>query len=136
MTKNLKADPRVMGPHTHEAHDSERQNNPIGVFDSGVGGLTVVSELFCQIPRERVVYFGDTAHLPYGTKSAETILAFSKKNVKLLLRYNVKLIIVACHSASSRATCNTPSTGDRTSSVRKPSPKRRSPAWPTNTPAA
>ena len=101
MTKNLKADPGVMGPHTHEAHDSERQNNPIGVFDSGVGGLTVVSELVSQIPRENVVYFGDTAHLPYGTKSAATILALSKKNVELLLRYKVKLIIVACHSATS-----------------------------------
>ncbi len=84
-----------------------KRNNPvnraIGVFDSGLGGLTVVKELMRQLPRERIVYFGDTARVPYGTKSKESIIRFSKENVSLLLRHNVKMVVVACNTSSSVA---------------------------------
>ncbi len=76
---------------------------PIGVFDSGVGGLTVVRELLKNLPNERIVYFGDTAHVPYGTKSKEAIVRFSLENVRFLLKKKVKLIIVACNTSSSLA---------------------------------
>ncbi|MCM8812194.1 MAG: glutamate racemase [Candidatus Omnitrophica bacterium] len=73
----------------------------IGVFDSGLGGLTVVRELFKTLPRERIVYLGDTARVPYGNKSKETVLRFSTENVLFLLHHRVKMVIVACHTASS-----------------------------------
>lgn len=73
----------------------------IGIFDSGVGGLTVFSEVEKTLPREEVVYFGDTARVPYGTKSKETITKFSVENVEFLMKHNVKLVIVACNTASS-----------------------------------
>jgi glutamate racemase len=76
---------------------------PIGVFDSGVGGLTVVKELVQQLPSEDIVYFGDTARVPYGIKSKETIIRFSIENILFLLRHDVKLICVACNTASSMA---------------------------------
>jgi glutamate racemase len=76
---------------------------PIGVFDSGIGGLTVVRELRRQLPGEDIVYLGDTAHLPYGTKSPSTIIRFTLNNILFLLKQNVKLIIVACNTASSLA---------------------------------
>jgi len=79
------------------------RNRPIGVFDSGVGGLTVVKEIEKALPGERIVYFGDTARVPYGTKSKATITRFSIENVKFLLKFKVKLIVVACNSASSLA---------------------------------
>ncbi len=78
-------------------------NNPIGVFDSGLGGLTVVKELMRQLPDEDIVYFGDTARVPYGTKSKESIIRFSKENVLMLLHHRVKCIVVACNTASSLA---------------------------------
>src|SRR3989338_3773432 len=78
-------------------------DSPIGVFDSGLGGLTVVKELMRQLPHEDIVYFGDTARVPYGTKSRESIIKFSKENVALLLKYRVKLIVVACNTCSSLA---------------------------------
>lgn len=74
---------------------------PIGIFDSGVGGLTVVDKIFRLLPDENIVYFGDTARVPYGNKSKETVTRFSKEIVKFLLRFRVKLIIVACNTASS-----------------------------------
>jgi glutamate racemase len=74
---------------------------PIGIFDSGVGGLTVVSQIKKILPREDIVYFGDTARVPYGTKSKETITRFSVENVEFLMTHNVKLIVVACNTASS-----------------------------------
>lgn len=74
---------------------------PIGVFDSGVGGLTVVSALRKILPNESIVYFGDTARVPYGTKSQETVTRFSVENVEFLMRHNVKLVVVACNTASS-----------------------------------
>ena len=75
----------------------------IGVFDSGVGGLTVVKELIHQLPSEDIVYFGDTARVPYGIKSRETVIRFSIENILFLLKHNVKLICVACNTASSFA---------------------------------
>ncbi len=76
---------------------------PIGVFDSGVGGLTVVSQIQKILPEEDIVYFGDTARVPYGTKSKETVTKFSVENVEFLMEKNVKLVVVACNTASSLA---------------------------------
>ena len=80
-----------------------KSENPIGVFDSGLGGLTVVKELNHHLPNEKVVYFGDTARVPYGTKSAETIIRYSREIVKTLLKHKVKMVVVACNTASSLA---------------------------------
>lgn len=80
-----------------------RANRPIGVFDSGLGGLTVVKALMRDLPNEDVVYFGDTARVPYGTKSRESIIRFSKDNARVLLGHDVKMIVVACNSSSSHA---------------------------------
>ncbi|MCK5712174.1 MAG: glutamate racemase, partial [Hyphomicrobiaceae bacterium] len=76
---------------------------PIGVFDSGIGGLTVLKELLAHLPGEAFVYFGDTARVPYGTKSAETVRRFSRENVRLLLDRGVKSVVVACNTASAEA---------------------------------
>jgi glutamate racemase len=76
---------------------------PIGVFDSGIGGLTVVKALMEDLPSESIVYVGDTARVPYGTKSKTTIVRFSLENVELLLRFGVKCIVIACNSSSSWA---------------------------------
>ncbi|MFH0791242.1 MAG: glutamate racemase [Candidatus Omnitrophota bacterium] len=75
----------------------------IGVFDSGVGGLTVVKELSKHLPYEDIIYFGDTARVPYGIKSRETVIRFSIENILFLLRHDVKLICVACNTVSSLA---------------------------------
>ena len=77
------------------------RNNPIGVFDSGVGGLTVVREIRKILPSEDIVYFGDTARVPYGNKTKKTITKFSIENVEFLLRHNVKLVVIACNTSSS-----------------------------------
>jgi len=79
------------------------QRQPIGVFDSGIGGLTVVKALIEELPSESIVYFGDTARVPYGTKSKSTIVRFSLENVKFLLRFGVKCIVIACNTSSSWA---------------------------------
>lgn len=76
---------------------------PIGVFDSGIGGLTVVKALMQELPQESIVYFGDTARVPYGSKSKSTIVKFSLENVEFLLRFGVKCIIIACNTSSSWA---------------------------------
>lgn len=73
----------------------------IGIFDSGIGGLTVVREFLRQLPRESVVYFGDTARVPYGSKSPETVIRFSIEDASFLLSKNVKLLVVACNTACS-----------------------------------
>jgi glutamate racemase len=78
-------------------------NNPIGVFDSGLGGLTVVKELMHRLPFEDIIYYGDTARVPYGTKSKESIIRFSVENTTVLLKYKVKMVVVACNSSSSYA---------------------------------
>jgi glutamate racemase len=76
---------------------------PIGVFDSGVGGLTVTQEIMKNLPNERIVYFGDTARVPYGSKSKETIIKYSKQVIKFLRTQNVKAIVVACNTATAFA---------------------------------
>jgi len=80
-----------------------KKDRPIGIFDSGIGGLTVVKEVIKQLPNEEIVYFGDTARLPYGNKSSETVIKFSLENTKFLLNFGVKFIIVACNTSSSLA---------------------------------
>ncbi len=80
-----------------------QKDAPIGVFDSGVGGLTVAREIMRQIPNEKIVYFGDTARVPYGSKSKETVTRFSKQIVRFLQTFQVKTIVVACNTASAYA---------------------------------
>lgn len=79
-------------------------NNPIGIFDSGVGGLTVAKAIRALLPHEDVLYFGDTAHLPYGEKSPEAIRSYSMGIAKFLVNSGAKAIVIACNSASSVAT--------------------------------
>jgi glutamate racemase len=76
---------------------------PIGVFDSGMGGLTVLRALTARLPQERFVYLGDTARLPYGTKSAETVQAYALQATRLLLDEGVKMLVIACNTASAVA---------------------------------
>ena len=75
----------------------------IGVFDSGIGGLTVYKAIKKKMPGEKVIYLGDTAHLPYGTKSPDTIIKFSEENSRFLIGKGVKIIVIACNSSSSYA---------------------------------
>jgi glutamate racemase len=75
----------------------------IGVFDSGVGGLTVVAALARRLPRESIVYLGDTARLPYGSKSAATVTQYTRNNLRFLLARGVKAVVVACNTASALA---------------------------------
>lgn len=77
------------------------QSRPIGIFDSGVGGLTVLKAIERILPYERIIYFGDTARVPYGNKSKATIVKFSTENILFLLRKEVKIIVVACNTASA-----------------------------------
>ncbi len=79
------------------------KEQPIGIFDSGVGGLTVAHAIKQILPGESLVYFGDTAHLPYGDKSAESIKYYSRRISEFLLGYDSKVILVACNSASASA---------------------------------
>ena len=76
---------------------------PIGIFDSGVGGLTVTQEINKLLPNEKIIYFGDTQHLPYGNKSKEKIISFSKNITDFLLNKKCKVIVVACNSATANA---------------------------------
>src|SRR3989344_2705476 len=75
----------------------------IGVFDSGIGGLTVVKELSNKLPEYRVIYFGDTAHLPYGTKSKKAVREFSDQAVNFLIKRGAKIILIACNTSSAQA---------------------------------
>ena len=84
-------------------NDTERSKAPIGVFDSGIGGLTVVREIMRQIPNEKIIYFGDTARVPYGSKSKETVTRYSRQIVRFLESHDVKTIVVACNTASAYA---------------------------------
>ena len=79
------------------------KNSPIGIFDSGIGGLTVAHAIKEQMPNESIIYFGDTKHLPYGEKSEDAIRKFSTTISKFLLNQNCKAIVIACNSASSVA---------------------------------
>jgi glutamate racemase len=82
---------------------SARADFPIGVFDSGVGGLTVVRALMQRLPQENIIYFGDTARVPYGIKSVETIAHFSTQITEFLLEKQVKLLVVACNTMAAVA---------------------------------
>ena len=80
---------------------NDESSRPIGVFDSGIGGLTVVKELSRLLPNEKIIYFGDTARVPYGNKSKETIIHYSLQIAYFLLKKKIKMLVVACNSASS-----------------------------------
>ena len=104
--------PWVQGPDGQSLEDStadtlgipdRKRNAPVGVFDSGVGGLTVAREIMRQIPEERLIYFGDTARLPYGSKSKDTIVRYSRQVVRFLRTKDVKAIVIACNTASAYA---------------------------------
>ncbi|MDP2923517.1 MAG: glutamate racemase [Candidatus Omnitrophota bacterium] len=79
------------------------RNKPIGIFDSGVGGLTVLREIEKILPSEDIIYFGDTARVPYGNKSKSTIIKFSTENVLFLLKRKVKMVVIACNTSSALA---------------------------------
>ncbi|MDR0676255.1 MAG: glutamate racemase, partial [Elusimicrobiota bacterium] len=74
---------------------------PIGIFDSGIGGLTVMKEIINLMPNEDIFYFGDTARVPYGNKSPKTIQKFSMQIANFLLKKNIKILIIACNTATS-----------------------------------
>ena len=78
-------------------------NAPIGVFDSGVGGLTVAREIMRNLPMEKIIYFGDTARVPYGSKSRDTVIRYSRQIVRFLREQQVRAIVVACNTASALA---------------------------------
>ena len=80
-----------------------KNNQPIGIFDSGIGGLTVAQAIHQIMPKEKLIYFGDTAHLPYGDKSIAAIQAYAVKICDLLIRQQCKVILIACNSASAAA---------------------------------
>ena len=79
----------------------KNEKRPLGIFDSGIGGLTVLKEIIKLLPEEETLYLGDTARLPYGTKSEETVIKYSIENTRFLLKYNIKLLVVACNTASA-----------------------------------
>lgn len=76
-------------------------NKPIGIFDSGIGGLTVVRQIIKQLPNESLIYLGDTARVPYGTRNKETIKKFASELVRFLLKQKVKALVVACNTMSA-----------------------------------
>ncbi len=78
-------------------------NRPIGIFDSGLGGLTCVKKVLELLPGEDIIYFGDTGRVPYGSRSAETIVKYVKQNIRFLKTFDIKFIIIACGTASSAA---------------------------------
>lgn len=81
---------------------SSYDSRPIGVFDSGIGGITVLRELIKRFPNENFLYLGDTARLPYGSKSAETVRKYSVQNMKFLVSRDVKALVIACNTASTQ----------------------------------
>ncbi len=87
----------------HQPDGFATAQRPIGVFDSGLGGLTVVQALHRHLPAESLIYFGDTARLPYGTKSPRTVLQFARQCLRFLMQLNPKLLVVACNTVSATA---------------------------------
>jgi glutamate racemase len=79
----------------------DKNSVPIGVFDSGIGGLTVVREIIKMLPREDIIYLGDTARVPYGTKSSRTVVAYSIHNARFLVSKGIKMLVVACNTSSA-----------------------------------
>jgi glutamate racemase len=86
-----------------QAGNQDQGNRPIGVFDSGMGGLTVLRALHERLPAEDIIYFGDTARVPYGTKGELTVRSFARQDAGLLVRMGVKMVVVACNTASAFA---------------------------------
>ena len=80
-----------------------KMDNPIGIFDSGIGGLTVVKQLMHLLPNEQLIYFGDTARVPYGTKSKRLVQQYALEDANFLMQFDVKMIVIACNSASAAA---------------------------------
>lgn len=78
-------------------------DEPIGLFDSGIGGLTVAREILRNLPHEQIVYFGDTARVPYGSKTRETVVRYAEQIMRFLLTQNIKAIVIACNTASAYA---------------------------------
>lgn len=78
-------------------------SRPIGVFDSGLGGLTAVRQLMLELPGEQIIYFGDTGRVPYGTRSAETITKYARQDIQFLLQFDIKAIMIACNTADATA---------------------------------
>lgn len=76
---------------------------PIGVFDSGLGGLTAVRQLMDQLPGEDIIYFGDTSRVPYGGRSQETVLKYTRQDINFLLQFDIKAIVIACNTADTAA---------------------------------
>ncbi len=85
----------------NQGRKPSRSSQPIGMFDSGVGGLTVLRELYRQLPQESVIYFGDTARVPYGTRSRAQILQFGREILAWMERQQVKMVIMACNTSSA-----------------------------------
>lgn len=85
------------------SHHAPPADAPIGLFDSGIGGLTVLQQIMEKLPRENTVYLGDTARSPYGTKSVETVLRYSFENADFLLQKGVKVVVVACNTSTAVA---------------------------------
>jgi len=92
-----------MSPGNQKPRSAKESDRPIGIFDSGVGGLTVAKRIFELLPHEKVIYFGDTGRYPYGPRSPQIVRRFSAQNVEFLLRQKVKFIVVACNTASAVA---------------------------------
>ena len=78
-------------------------NKCIGVFDSGLGGLTAVKQIINELPKEDIIYFGDTGRVPYGSRSKETLLKYTRGDIRFLNTFDVKIIVIACGTASSAA---------------------------------
>ncbi len=81
--------------------NSDASNRPIGIFDSGIGGLTVLKEILRVLPNENTIYLGDTARVPYGIRSPETVVRYSFENTKFLSGKDIKILVIACNTASS-----------------------------------
>jgi glutamate racemase len=81
--------------------NTDKKNWPVGVFDSGIGGLTVLKEIIRELPDESTIYLGDTARVPYGIRSPETVIRYSHENTRFLSAKGIKLLVVACNTASS-----------------------------------
>src|SRR4029079_8012077 len=97
------SDATLAAPIADVPTSSPRNAAPIGVFDSGLGGLTVAHAIMRQLPSESIVYFGDTARVPYGPKSPETVRRYSREITAFLLEQGVKAIVVACNTATAHA---------------------------------
>ena len=84
-------------------HIQGYDNRPVGIFDSGLGGLTVAAEIRKRLPAEDLVYLGDTARVPYGNRSADTVRQFARQDLDFLVSKNVKAVLVACNTVSAIA---------------------------------